>query len=291
MTRVSRLALVAGILLLAGACAHHAGKPADVTRLQPPAVDSVTIALWHMDETGGTRVADSGPYRLEGTAGVDTRTGYGQFGQARSFEPSLDSFVFVPHSSFFDFEGSFTIEAWVYVEAFGYYEVTPILSRWSPLPNEQSWLFGITGFHQPGVPIGAVSAAGLDLLGLGGEAGLLMFAFQPEEAAMPIAFSSARALTLRRWTHVAATYDGEVVRLYVDGQLDAQFATRGRVRPSPAPLLVGNLFDERWLGRFSGDLRVEQALDPTPYFAFQGMLDEVRISSGARPAFPWAEWR
>jgi len=118
--------------------------------------------------------------------------------------------------------------------------------------------------------------------------GKVMFAFQPEEAGSPRAYFSTRPVELGRWTHVAASYDGRVVRIYLNDQLDAQYASPGRVRESDAPLLIGNSFDPRWLTTFSGDLRVGPAGDATPYYAFIGMIDEVRISSQARTEFPYA---
>jgi len=280
-----------GLALLAGACATTGGRPGDPTsRLRPAAVDSVTVALYRFDETGGLPVADAGPFRLEGTAGIDTRTDFGQFGNARRFGRSLDSFVLVPFNPLFNFNGSFSIDAWIYLDDYSLFDATPIAARWTPLANQQSWFLGVAGYHQRGPIAGAVSGSLEDIAGRG-QPGQLVFAFQPEDAAPPRAFVSTRAVRRGRWTHVGATYDGSVARLYVDGQLDTQAATSGTVRPTDAPLMIGNFFDTRWLGTFGGDLRIEQALDLEPYFALQGLIDELHISTGARPSFPSAEWR
>ncbi len=281
---------VLGVVFAAG-CAPPPGRNGDVTaRLQRAPVDSVTTALYRFDETGGTEVADAGPFRLTGTAGVDTRTDFGQFGNARVFTKSLDSFVIVPSNPVFDFTGSFSIDTWVYVTEYTLFDATPLVARWTPLANQQSWFLGIAGYHQRSSTIASVSGS-LDEIAGRGQPGQLVFAFQPEDASPPRSFVSTRAIQRGRWTHVGVTYNGSVVRLYVDGQLDSQSATSGSVRASDAPLMMGNFFDPHWLGTFSGDLRVEQPLDPEPYFAFQGMLDELRISSSARPGFPSAEWR
>jgi hypothetical protein len=283
----------AGLLLAltAAGCAASQGRPGDPTSgLRPSTVDSVTVALWRFNETGGLEVADAGPFRLEGTAGIDTRTEFGQFGNARTFTRSLDSFVLVPHNPLFDFSGSFSIDAWVYLNDYTLFDATPIAARWTPLANQQSWFLGIAGYHQRGPFVGSVTGSLEDIAGRG-LPGQLVFAFQPLDAAPPRSFVSIRAIQRRRWTHVGITYNGAVVKLYVDGQLDSQSATSGTVRPSDAPLMLGNFFDPRWLGTFGGDLRIEQALDPEPYFALEGLIDELRISSTARPAFPAAEWR
>mgnify|MGYP001224167379 FL=1 len=82
------------------------------------------------------------------------------------------------------------------------------------------------------------------------------------------------------------SFDGSVVRLFIDGRLDAQYATRGRIQPSRTPLLIGNYFDTRRLSNFSGELRMEPGGDENPYYAFEGLIDELRISNAARTEFP-----
>ena len=76
--------------------------------------------------------------------------------------------------------------------------------------------------------------------------------------------------------------------IYLNDQLDAQYASPGRVRTSDAPLLIGNSLDPRWLTTFSGDLKVGPNADQTPYYAFVGLIDELRVSSRARADFPYA---
>ena len=125
-----------------------------------------------------------------------------------------------------------------------------------------------------------------EALVINGRAGQLLFAFQPTDAAQPRAFTSSQRLVLERWTHVAASFDGALVRLFIDGRLDAQYAIRARIQQTRAPLLVGNYFDPRRLTSFSGEMRLEPGGDDNPYYAFEGMIDELRISSAARTEFP-----
>ena len=287
-------AILASLALSATGCAHAPGtsaasRPAAQAKArvipEPPNADSITIALWHLDETGGSRVADSGPFRLEAVSGIDTRPDFGRFRDARQFVPSLDSFVYAPYNPVFDSGSGLTIEAWIQPTAYGSYEDTPIAGRWTPLANQQSWLLAVVGrrltppgaFGSPGVHRALVSQ---------GRLGALMFAFVPADAGLPRAFFSNRPIELNRWTHVAATSDGSIVRLYIDGLFDSQYATTGRIRPTDAPLILGNYFDPRQLTDFGGDLRVDPTLDRYPYYAFQGLIDEVRLSSAARSRFP-----
>ena len=69
-----------------------------------------------------------------------------------------------------------------------------------------------------------------------------------------------------RWHHVAAAFDGEEVRLYLDGERVARAAARGTRTANRLPLIVG------------GDVDRNGAATAT----LDGDLDEVRLSRGAR---------
>jgi len=238
-----------------------------------------------MDERGSTRVADSGPFRLDGTAGRATLTQYGRVGQARSFRPQIDSFVYVPFNPVLDLTGGLTVEAWVYVRALGTYEDTPLAGRWTEEANHQSWLLALGG-RRLDYPVVVDPSPGYHMAMFDRQLpGHLWFAYQPEAAGPPRAFVTTRALELERWTHVAVTFDGEVVRFYIDDELDSQYASTDRIRASAAPLLIGNYFDPRVLTSFGGDLHPETGDSRAPY-AFDGVLDELRISNAARRDFP-----
>jgi len=240
-----------------------------------------------MDEAVGVGVADAGPFRLQGVAGVDTRSGYGRIGRAREFTRSVNSFVFVPYNPVLEAGDRFTVEAWINPAELGDYEDTPIASRWSPEMLRSSWLFSIVGKNKSNL-INPSPGIHVTLVNQGGAAGKVMFAFQPDQAGSDRAYFSTRPVELGRWTHLAVTYDGQVVRIYVNDQLDAQYASPGRVRASEAPLIIGNSLDPRWLTTFSGDLHVGPNADQTAYYAFAGLIDEVRVSSSPRTGFPYA---
>lgn len=44
-----------------------------------------------------------------------------------------------------------------------------------------------------------------------------------------------------KWVHLAGTYDGQVIRLYVDGKPAAETKAAGRIPKSDAPLVIGAL--------------------------------------------------
>jgi hypothetical protein len=289
-------ALAAFAALLAAGCAANgpaaSGAPREriAAGASPAPVDSATLVLWRFDETGGPRVADAGPLRIEGSAGIDTRTEFGRLRNARLFSASVESFVYAPYRPALDPLAGFTVEAWIHPVAFGPFELTSIAGRWTAQPSEQSWLFGtvgqrltpiVTGKPSPGIFSAYVSTAA---------SGQLVFLMQPEDAGPPRAFFSAEPVALDRWTHVAVSFDGEVARFYVDGLLDSQHASIGRIRASRAPLMAGNAFDHRALSDFGGELRADGLLDRTAYYAFQGDLDDLRLSTVARTEFPHARY-
>jgi hypothetical protein len=286
-----RCAVLALLAIALGGCASTRGATGRAIETAAPGVDSVTIALWHFDETGGTRAADAGPLHLDGRSGLDSRTDFGRFRNARLFTRSIDSFALVPYHPALDPIQGFTLEAWLQPTAFGPYEMTPVAAQWTMQANEQSWIFAVMGHDTPAAFSSLPSPNLLRPYVGSGREGQLAFIFQPDEAGNVRVFYSSAVLELNRWTHVAVTFDGTVVRFYFDGQLDSQYAVRGRIRGSRVPLLLANFFDYRWLSDFGGDLRVTTGFDSNPYYAYSGLIDELRLSSVARPDFPYARYR
>jgi Concanavalin A-like lectin/glucanases superfamily len=100
--------------------------------------------------------------------------------------------------------------------------------------------------------------------------GLLLAALLPDPTPTPLlpaAGGTFRGATLhtdgqqadplRRWSHLAVTYDGTVLKLFVNGDQVSSRATRGAIRSTPDPL---------WIG----------ANHPYGEY-FHGLIDEVRI--------------
>jgi len=272
------------VALACASCAHPGGGSSDVTVSNAPAADSITLALYHMDDLGGTSCSDAGPYRLNGTAGADTRTDFGRMGSARVFTSSIESWIYVPAASEMD-SRHLTVEAWISPEQLSAFEDATIAGRWSEYANEQSWLLAIVGQQREARVLPVESPRLHQGFIAGGTPGRLMFVFQPTEPVPAVVFFSTSEIPLQRWTHIAVTHDGAVVRFFINGALDAQFASQTSVRSSQAPLLIGNYFDTRKLSGFSGDLKAGDRVTHAPVYAFQGMIDELRISSQARAEF------
>lgn len=285
---------VATLLLLANGCAKHgphevrtpSPPPAPAA---PPSADSVTVGLWHFDERSGTAMNDASPFQLTGTSGPETRVEFGRYRNARAFTATSQSFVYVPYNPVMESPRGFTVETWLYVNDISRYEMSAIAMRWSPIPNEQSWLLGIVGRRLASTD--NPSPGWFDAVTSTLTPGHLVFAFQPKLAAATQIFQTAALLPTNRWVHVAATVDGEVVRLFLDGRLDSQVAVANGIKRSDAPLIVGNAIDPRRLTEFGSDLRQDPVRLPSPYYALNGIVDELRLSNVARTSFESADLR
>ena len=277
---LARATLLASLAL--SACAGYAAEPPRPGP-GPSSADSVTVGLWHFDERSGPRVHDAGRSRLHGVAGPDARVEFGRFNSARSFAGTDQAFVVVPYNPVMESPRGFTVEAWVYLNDISTYELSAIAMRWSPDPSEQSWVLGVTGRN-----LVATSSASPgwfnDVVGAS-FTGRLVFAFRPETANALQRFSSSATLPMNRWVHVAATVDGEIVKLFIDGRLDVQFAVATGIKRSEAPLVIGNALDPRHLTDASGELKQDLTNSPLPWYALNGFVDELRISNVARRSF------
>jgi len=287
---VSRHFAVLGLMFLGAmglACAHVPALVPSAHGLawaSAPADDDSTLALFRFEETTGLRLRDDGPHELAGDFGEDTQPDFGRFHNARTFKRSINSFAYIAPAPILDFGPRWSVEAWVKPSAYGGYELSVLAARWTESANEQSWVLGITGRNIPLIP-GQPAAPDVFTTIVGSRpTGRLVFVLQPSGASPARAFMSARGIDVDRWTHVAVTYDGSVLRMYLDGRLDAQFAIKESVRPSGAPLVIGNLIDPRWLTRDRGPLQVDPALTEPPFFAYEGEIDELRLSISTRTA-------
>lgn len=285
MSRARWLLALLAVASTIASCAHPTGGPADpVPASVRPDVDSVTVALWHFDEVGSQRVTDDGPHRIHGTAGVDTRTDFGRFRSGRVFTPSIESWVFVPFAPMLN-TTRLTVEAWLEPTELSNAELSLIAARWTEHALEQTWLLGLSGRRLVNTITDPSAPAYFERVTFGVSPARLVFVYQPDDATPPRIFSSVSEVFLNRWTHVAVSLDGEVVRIYLNGVLDSQFAVRGGVKPSQAPLLIGNYFDVRKLSDFSGNLTTGGRISHAPVYAFQGVIDELRVSSEGRTSF------
>jgi hypothetical protein len=193
------------------------------------------IAAWSFDEGTGSTAEDLTGDEHEGTI-EGAEWARGKYGDALKFDGEGDV-VKVPNSPEFDLTEAFTLEAWVRPESESN-EWAPILAKemgGGEAAHELAWWL-YEGGSSSNVPAGGTEPT-------------------------PGKRSEAAAedpLPIDVWSHVALTYDGAQIRLYVDGEL---------VDSSPVPAGAPPVTE--------GELQIGAATELGDHFT--GRIDEVRI--------------
>jgi PKD repeat protein len=192
------------------------------------------VAAYNFNESSGTRVDDVSGKGNHGTISGATRTSKGRYGRALHFD-GTDDWVTVYDAASLDLTSGMTLEAWVYPTA------TP--TNWRTVIMKE----------QPG-NLSYSLAANSDR----------------NQPASSVFVGSGRTLyggsqlAVNTWTHLAATYNGQTQRLYVNGSQVAQRPQSGGMPASSGALRIGG--NSVW-GQY-----------------FRGRIDEVRIYNRALSA-------
>jgi len=194
------------------------------------------MAAYGFNEANGATVNDASGFGNVGTITGATRTTQSRFGSGALVFNGSSDWVTVADSASLDLTTAMTLEAWVFPT------VTPtgwraILSKERP-GDLAYFLHAGNGNNRP---------AGGGVMG------------NTERI-----LSGPAALTLNAWTHLAVTYNGTTLILYVNGAQAATQAVTGAI------VLSNNAF------RIGGDA-------PFGEF-FQGRIDEVRVYNRALAA-------
>jgi hypothetical protein len=188
------------------------------------------VAAYGFEEGAGTTTADVSGNGNTGTLAGATWTASGMYGgRALSFNGAAH--VTVPDSASLDLTTAMTIEAWVMPS------VAP--STWSSVVTKDVDSYYLMGGTSPnGRPAFGATFGGIPY---------------------QITFAPA-LLAVNQWTHLAATYDGTAVRLYVSGVEVATSPRTGPITTTNGVLTIGsNSYDEY----------------------FSGLIDEIRIYNRA----------
>jgi hydrogenase maturation factor HypE len=198
----------------------------------PPPVPPGLVAAYGFNEGSGTVLNDASGNGNNGTISGATWTGTGRYGGALTFN-GINNTVTIPDAPSLDLSTGMTVEAWVYPTALSGYR-TVVLKE---VPGELAYcLYAHDNAPRPAAYIN--TGAGAD----------------------PTVAGTA-ALPLNVWTHLAVTYDGAQLKLFVGGVQVAARATTGALLQSANALRIGG--NAVW-GEY-----------------FQGRLDEIRVYNRA----------
>lgn len=195
------------------------------------------VAAYGFNEGAGASVGDQSGNANNGSIFQATWYTTGKYGKALAFDGSND-YVSVPDSNSLDLTNRMTLEAWVRPTATSGWR-TVLLKE-----NGGELAYGMYARESTNRPSGWLR-------------------IDPTSGSSQSARSSV-ALTNNAWNHLAVTYDGSVLRTYVNGTLRGSRNVTGNMYTSSSPLKFGG--NAVW-----GE-----------YFA--GQLDEIRIYNRALTA-------
>ncbi|MFX1438919.1 MAG: LamG-like jellyroll fold domain-containing protein [Promethearchaeota archaeon] len=217
--------------------------------------DSSYMGVWHLSETSGN-AQDSTPYQTHGApSGLVTQGVSGHIGNAYYFDRDGVGTVNMgdPADGHLDFGNTddFTIEFWVDLDYFYYYEPF-LVSKRNGLASSSPGYAAFVSDDNNGYPGYSISSDGPQF---------------GVDASSPVLDTG--------WRHVVYVFDQDsdtISTIYVDG-MDDKSSTWGTIGS------VGSLQN-------SANFRLNGETNPSTDDMFDGMLDEVRISNVARSS----EW-
>ena len=186
------------------------------------------VAMWLFDEDQGDVAKDSTPNGNDATFNGGPKWTEGRFGKAISFD-GADDYLSAEDSDSLDIGGeAMTLLAWINADAFP--------ASWNHLIRKtpENPRIYILGVHDTSLP----------------------FTFLKTEAQQVADIQGSTSLPTGEWVHLAMTYNGAEVTIYVNGEVDATSPASGTIEAS------------------DGELRIGRG-DPAGYFT--GTMDEVAI--------------
>ena len=167
------------------------------------------IAAYSFDEGAGASAGDTSGNAHTGVVAGAAWTSQGKFGSALSFD-GVNDWVTVASTSSLALTNAMTLSAWVYPTTLGTWRTVILKERAGGLVYA---LYASDDSSRPSGYINNTGGADLDVTGT--------------------------ALSLNTWSHMAATYDGAVLRLYVNGTQIASRAASGSLLTSAGALRIG----------------------------------------------------
>ncbi|HYM06899.1 MAG TPA: LamG-like jellyroll fold domain-containing protein [Terriglobales bacterium] len=190
------------------------------------------VAAYGFNEGAGTTVTDSSGNGNTGTITNATWTSAGKYGSALAFN-GTNALVTINDAASLHLTTAMTLEAWV--------NPGPVVGEWEDVIYKSNDNYYLSATSNKSAPAGGGTFGAVDVVTYG-----------------------TAALPQNTWSHVAVTYDGATLVLYVNGVQVSSLARTGNILTSNNPLQIG------------GDTTYRQY--------FQGTIDEVRVYNAALTA-------
>lgn len=223
MSGITKAFLGGGLLLLFTLVGHAVAQ----TCVQPP--DG--LVSWWPGEGNANDIIDGN----NGTLQQDATFAAGRVGQAFSFD-GLNDYVEVPDSANLNITGAITLDAWI--KTSGTNDFSGIVGKILPVEPRTGYLLNVD----------SNSKFRCDIIRARPPQGTVVSITSVEDS---------------NWHHVACTYDGATVKVYVDGNFEASVSYTDGIGVNNEPLRIGR--------------------DPglAPNRDFNGLIDEVEVYNRA----------
>jgi len=197
------------------------------------------LAHWTMDEVKGGWVVDASgrghDATLGGAEGVSLEVVPGIIGPALRFREEQQAFLSVAKSEDLAAPKGLTVMAWIKPSARNKtYEILCHKGDKSGDPPWPGWRFRYFWTR-------------------------IVFQYGTADGREPSATSPEWSVPAGFWSHVAATFDGQTIHVYVNAVERGVAPGVGPILPRPSPLILGN-----YIGRKNA-------------YAFDGLLDDVKV--------------
>jgi PKD repeat protein len=191
------------------------------------------VAAYGFDEGTGTSVTDASGKGNPGSLNGAAWNASGKFGSGLSFD-GVSSCVVIPNSASLALSNRMSLEAWVFP--------TVALSGWRCILQKEvdTYLLHASSGSDNKPATGATYSGGVKWV------------------------AGGSTLPVSTWSHLAATYDGTTIRLFVNGTQVATLAQAGNIVNTSSALRIGG---NTYAGEF-----------------FNGLIDEVRVYNRALSA-------
>src|SRR3989344_3092088 len=231
---IKRLYKIGGTLKISETISNDSLKKGLVGHWSFDGNDMAGVTAYDRSGNNNNGTLTNGPVRVKG-----------KIGQGLSFD-GVDDYVSVGDNDSLDITGSITVATWVRATSFGVGF------------NEERLVFKGTG----------VSTANIYTLGIADSKAMFSLHLAGFGASDCLGNSpcivSNTTLVTGRWYHVAGTYDGATIRIYVDGQLGGSQSVVSTGTADANPVLFGSRSDgQDSLTGFLDDVRLyNRALTP-----------------------------